>query len=75
VILTGIATNIRVLFTANDAYMRDPELIVPSDCVALNTVELNEHALDQIRTVLRAKTPKPEELTEDLRQRIAGGGN
>ncbi len=33
VILTGIGTELCVLFTANDAYMRDYHLIVPSDCV------------------------------------------
>jgi nicotinamidase-related amidase len=32
-IITGIAGNICILFTANDAYMRDFNLIVPSDCV------------------------------------------
>ena len=29
-ILTGVSTNSCVLFTANDAYMRDLELIVPT---------------------------------------------
>ena len=33
-ILTGIAGNFCVLFTAQDAYMRDFRLFVPSDCVA-----------------------------------------
>jgi nicotinamidase-related amidase len=33
-ILTGIAANICVLFTANDAYMRDFNLFIPQDCVA-----------------------------------------
>ncbi|HET7577774.1 MAG TPA: isochorismatase family cysteine hydrolase, partial [Bacillales bacterium] len=33
-ILTGIAGNICVLFTANDAYMRGYDLCIPSDCVA-----------------------------------------
>src|SRR5436190_3761111 len=32
-IITGMATNICVLFTANDAYMRDFRLWVPGDCV------------------------------------------
>ena len=36
-ILTGIAGNICILFSANDAYMRDYNLIVPSDCVVSNT--------------------------------------
>lgn len=54
VVLTGIATNICVLFTANDAYMRDLRLFVPGDCVAANTAELNRHALEQMRIVLKA---------------------
>jgi nicotinamidase-related amidase len=54
VVLTGIASNICVLFTANDAYMRDLKLIVPSDCVAANTKEDNEHALQQMANVLKA---------------------
>jgi nicotinamidase-related amidase len=53
-ILTGIATNICVLFTANDAYMRDFQLLVPADCVASNTAAENEHALKQIHQVLKA---------------------
>src|SRR4051812_9867848 len=48
VILTGMAANICVLFTANDAYMRDLHLAVPSDCVASNTEEENRYALDQM---------------------------
>jgi len=32
-IITGIAGNFCVLFTANDAYMRDYELAIPRDCV------------------------------------------
>jgi len=33
-ILTGVAGNNCVLFTAHDAYLRDFRIIVPSDCVA-----------------------------------------
>lgn len=54
VILTGIAGNICILFSANDAYMRDFDLIVPSDCVISNTEEENHHALEQMRTILKA---------------------
>jgi nicotinamidase-related amidase len=53
VILTGIAGNICVLFTANDAYMREYKIFAPSDCIVSNTVADNEHALRQIRTVLK----------------------
>jgi nicotinamidase-related amidase len=54
VILTGVAGNICVLFTANDAYMRDYHLVVPADCVASNTEVENHHALEQMRKVLKA---------------------
>jgi nicotinamidase-related amidase len=62
VVLTGVASNICVLFTANDAYMRDYELIVPSDCVAANTEELNTQALEQMRVVLKADVRPAEEI-------------
>ncbi len=48
VVLTGIAGNICVLFTANDAYMRDFQLVVPSDCVASNSDTENQHALNEM---------------------------
>jgi nicotinamidase-related amidase len=62
VIITGVAANICVLFTANDAYMRDYKLFVPADCVASNTEEENRHALNQMRAVLKADTRKSPEL-------------
>ncbi len=53
-IFTGIAGNICILFSANDAYMRDFNLIVPADCTVSNTIEENEHALEQMQRVLKA---------------------
>jgi nicotinamidase-related amidase len=53
-ILTGISGDICVLFTAHDAFMRDLELYVPSDCVASASDEQNERALDYMRRVLHA---------------------
>jgi nicotinamidase-related amidase len=53
-ILTGIAGNICILFSANDAYMRDYHLFVPSDCVISNTKEENDNALEQMQKVLKA---------------------
>ena len=55
-ILAGVTANICVLFTANDAYMRDYHLIVPRDCVASESDEVNRYALDQIAKVLKADT-------------------
>jgi nicotinamidase-related amidase len=53
VILTGIAGNICVLFTANDAYMRDYKIFAPADCIVSNTATDNDHALRQIEIVLK----------------------
>ena len=53
-ILTGVAGNICVLFTANDAYMRDYHLVVPADCVASLDPEENRHALFHMQRVLKA---------------------
>lgn len=61
-ILTGFAGNICVLFTANEAYMRDFSLIVPSDCVASNTEEENNHALQQMKKVLKANITPSEQI-------------
>ena len=55
-IVTGIAGNNCVLVTANDAYMRDYQLFVPTDCVVSNTEEDNAYALKQMETVLKADT-------------------
>ncbi len=55
-ILTGIAGNICVLFTANDAHMREYEVIVPKDCIASNTIKDNNYVLDQFESVFGFKT-------------------
>jgi nicotinamidase-related amidase len=55
-ILTGIAGNFCVLFTANDAYMRDYDLIIPSDCTVSNTADENREALALMRKFLKADT-------------------
>lgn len=62
-VLTGLAANICVLFTANDAYMRDFHLVVPRDCVASNTEEDNNYALTQMGTVLKADTRPSTEIS------------
>ncbi|HWL07448.1 MAG TPA: isochorismatase family cysteine hydrolase [Planctomicrobium sp.] len=60
-ILTGIATNICVLFTANDAYMRDYQLIIPRDCSAANSSSDHDYAINQMESVLKADvTPSTE---------------
>jgi nicotinamidase-related amidase len=61
-ILTGIAGDICVLFTASDAYMRNFRLYVPADCVASNTVRDNQSALDRMRTLTKAVTTESAKL-------------
>src|SRR5262249_36305085 len=66
-ILTDITANICVLFTANDAYMRDYRLVIPSDCVASNTAEENDYALEQMRRILKADIRPSTELSLEER--------
>jgi nicotinamidase-related amidase len=54
VILTGLTGDICVLFTANDAYMRDLHLVVPADCVASQRPDEKRHALAHMQRVLKA---------------------
>jgi len=72
VIITGMAANICVLFTANDAYMRNLDVIVPSDCAASNTKELNDYALDQMRTVVKANIESSDTLNNDRLMTFGG---
>lgn len=61
-ILTGVASNICILFTANDAYMRDFDLVVPRDCTAANEKEQNDLTLDFLEKVLKADTRPTDEI-------------
>jgi nicotinamidase-related amidase len=54
-ILTGMAGDICVLFSANDAYMRDFRIVVPSDCIASEDVEQNRQVLLLMQRVLKAE--------------------
>lgn len=74
VIITGPAGNNCILFTANDAYLRELKLIVPSDCVASNTIEDNLQALHLMQNVLKADTRPSTELTAEFLQRLSGDG-
>jgi len=71
VIVTGIAGNICVLFTANDAYMRDLKIFAPADCIVSNTAAENDHALRQIRTVLKGNITDSARLNFRRGQRVA----
>jgi isochorismate hydrolase len=61
-IITGIATNICVAFTANDAFLRGYDLYITGDCVAANTAKLTRDALLQMKSVLGAHIAKASAL-------------
>ena len=70
-ILTGLAGNICVLFSANDAYMRDFKVVVPRDCIASNTQAENEGALQVMQRVLKADTRSSDEI--ELKSLVEAG--
>lgn len=61
-VLAGLAGDICVLYTANDAYMRGFDLMVIADCTASETVEGNEHALKHMKQRLKASVVMADDL-------------
>ncbi len=72
-IVTGLAGNYCVLFTANDAYMRDYKLVVPSDCTASNTAAENKQALKLMKNYLKADV-RPSAKIRFIRKKLRGSG-
>jgi len=70
VILTGLTGDICVLFTANDAYMRDLRVVVPADCVASLQPDENQHALTHMHRVLKADIRPSSALDLDALKRL-----
>jgi nicotinamidase-related amidase len=62
VIITGLVTGNCILFTAVDAYMRNYQLIVPSDCVADQKPAEHKAALVKMRTLLKARVEPSERI-------------
>src|SRR5215218_1118522 len=68
-VLTGLTGDICVLFTAHDAYMRDFNLVIPSDCIASADPSENEHTLRQMADLMDADTrPSAEVDFEELKR-------
>lgn len=61
-ILTGVSSNSCVLFTANDAYMRDLKLVIPEDCVAACNGAEHHFAIEQMKCMLKADTRPSSEI-------------
>jgi len=61
-VLTGLTGDICVLFTAHDAYMRDFNLVIPSDCVASTDPRENEYTLKKMEGLMDADIGPSTEL-------------
>ena len=61
-VLTGVAGDFCVLFTAQDAYMRGFELLVPRDCIASDPDEDNRRALAHLEKTCKAATGPSAEI-------------
>jgi len=57
-IITGVVTNICVLYTAMDALARGYKVEVPEDCVAALNEEDHKFAIRQIKQVLKPRSEK-----------------
>jgi len=74
-ILTGMAADICVLFTANDAYMRDLQLIVPPDCVASERAEQNRLVLKLMQRVLKAEIKPSRKIQFNSQPKLGKGAH
>jgi len=75
-IVTGIAADMCVLFSASDAYIRDFFVAVPEDCVASADPDNTRGALRLMHRVLKADTTPAAKLDlAALKRRGAGEGS
>ena len=70
-VIAGFATNICVMFTANDAHMHGFRVAVPSDCTAANDDAMTAMALEHVRVVLAADTCPSAEVDFAVLARLA----
>lgn len=66
IILTGVAGDNCVLFTAADAYMRNFEVAVPADCTISINPDANRSALEHMRETLKADTGLSKTIIDKL---------
>lgn len=55
-IMSGVAGDICILFTAKDAYTNNYTLHIPENCIASNEKQGNDYALYLMRSVMKANT-------------------
>jgi nicotinamidase-related amidase len=66
VILTGVAGDNCVLFTAADAYMRNLDVAVPADCTVSVDPLANRSALEHMCETLKADTSLSKTIIDKL---------
>jgi nicotinamidase-related amidase len=71
IIVTGVTSDIGVLFTAHDAFMRDFNVRVPADCCAAIEKQYHDDALTFIRRVAEADTKPSTEIQFDNPKNMA----
>jgi nicotinamidase-related amidase len=62
IIIGGLTTDMCVLFTANDAFMRDYKVYIPRDCVAAVPTADNQDMMEYMERVLEADTRASQDL-------------
>jgi nicotinamidase-related amidase len=69
-ILTGFTGDICILFTANDAFLRDYRLVIPSDCVVSQMKMENQRVLKYMERVVDADIRPSSKLNlSEIKQR------
>jgi len=69
VVLTGVAADSCIMFTAHDAYLRQLAMWVPSDCVASSAPAYTRAALGHMKRILKASiAPSTSALPAFLRR-------
>lgn len=66
-VLAGFAGDICVLYTANDAYMRDFQIVAAADCIASKSEAANRAALEHMGDRLKAAYARRGILAESTR--------
>ena len=72
-ILTGLAADVCILFTAHDAHLRDYKIVVASDCVASESARETAAALKNMQKSTHATVCKSKEI--DFQQMLQPARN
>ena len=72
-VICGVATDICVLFTAHDAYMRGFQVFVPSDCCSAIEMDHHTEALDLLGRVTDVRIGSYKQIDFGLFERRAKG--